>query len=295
MYVHKNINGIESRLITFGDPFERSGSEVIVVITGSPGIPEFYREFAQELHSCTRLPVCVLGHAGHDTIDKAKHIKPNLYNLDSQIEHKLDFIVKHIDKDSKFHIIGHSIGAWMLVELLNKNDYLIERICSVNLLFPTLQKFSDTTNGKYINNIVRRFPGLMLLLFCVTQWVPAFVRLFLIKLFIISASWPSHYVDRINLYLNPLIQEKSIALACESLERVSELNYKSINKVKHLTNVVYSVEDGWVPMHHIADLKKFEPHITLVEVNVDHAFVLKHSALVGKIVSQLINDKADLK
>ena len=60
MYITKRLNKVETRLLTVGDPFKCS-SEVIVVITGSPGIPEFYSEFADQLHRCTQLPVCVIG------------------------------------------------------------------------------------------------------------------------------------------------------------------------------------------------------------------------------------------
>ncbi|KAJ8723996.1 hypothetical protein PYW07_007976 [Mythimna separata] len=187
MYITKHLNKVETRLITFGDPFQ-CRSEVIVVITGSPGIPEFYREFAEQLHRCTQLPVCVVGHAGHDEIKDEKEKYPRtwtLYNTEGQIEHKLDLLNNYFDKRAKLHVIGHSIGAWMLMELLHKNDHLIERLSSVNLLFPTLQNFSSTKNGKL-------------------------------------------------------------------------------------------------------DLKKFKPYVTLKQVNVEHAFVLRSSALVANIVGNLI-------
>ncbi|KAJ8713951.1 hypothetical protein PYW08_007571 [Mythimna loreyi] len=211
-----NINGL---VYVVGDPFQ-CRTEVIVVITGSPGIPEFYREFAEQLHRCTQLPVCVVGHAGHDEIKNAKEKYPRtwtLYNTEGQIEHKLDLLNNYFDKRAKLHVIGHSIGAWMLMELLHKNDHLIERLSSVNLLFPTLQKFAATKNGKLVNNFVK--------------YLHKFILLFL---FIIHA------------------------------------------------------QDAWVPMHHIQDLKKFKPHVTLKQVNVEHAFVLRSSAHVANVVGDLI-------
>uniref|UniRef100_A0A2A4JN28 Lipid droplet-associated hydrolase n=1 Tax=Heliothis virescens TaxID=7102 RepID=A0A2A4JN28_HELVI len=288
MYTTKRLNNVETRLITFGDPF-RCTSEVIVVITGCPGIPEFYREFADQLHRCTELPVCVVGHAGHDDLRYASAADTNksLYDIKGQIEHKLDLINNHFDKKKKLHLIGHSIGAWLLMELLHKNDNLTKRISSVNLLFPTLQNFSETKNGKLVNNLIRYLHRIILLFLFIIQLLPS-IRLLGIKVYLYLNSLPSYYVERITIYLNPLLQEKSMLLAYESMGRIRQLNIAAIKKVKHMTNVVYSPQDEWVPMHHIQDLKKLGPHFTLKQVNVDHAFVLKSSVLVGKVVSNLI-------
>lgn len=177
----------------------------------------------------------------------------------------------------------------MLMELLDKNDYLTERISSVNLLFPTLQKFSSTRNGKLVNNFLRFFHRFILLLLLIIQLVPT-IRLFGIKLFLYFNSLPSHYVNRIKIYLSPMVQEKSMLLGYEAMDRIDQLNTSVLNKVKHMTSVSYSEEDPWVPMHHIEDLKKFAPHVTLKRINVDHAFVLESSVLVANVVANLINN-----
>lgn len=232
------------------------------------------------------------GHAGHDEIEDENEKYPRiwtLYNTEGQIEHKLDLFNNYFDKRAKLHVIGHSIGAWMLMELLHKNGYLTERISSVNLLFPTLQKFSATKNGKLVNNFVRYLHRIIILFLFIIQLVPT-IRLLAIKLYLYLNSLPLSYVKRITIYLNPRLQEKSMLLAYEVIDRIHELNTTAITKVKHMTNVLYSAEDAWVPMHHIQDLKKFEPHVLLQQVNVEHAFVLKSSELVANIVGNLINN-----
>lgn len=57
---HK-FNEIETHLITWGDPFNCNGADVILCVTGNPGIPDFYEEFGSVLHERTKLPVCVVG------------------------------------------------------------------------------------------------------------------------------------------------------------------------------------------------------------------------------------------
>lgn len=55
------LNHIQTHVITYGDPFNCNGKDVIVCITGNPGIPDFYIEFADELHKSTGLPLCIIG------------------------------------------------------------------------------------------------------------------------------------------------------------------------------------------------------------------------------------------
>ena len=65
------LNHVQTHLIIYGDPFECDGKDVIVCITGNPGIPDFYIEFAAELHKSTGLPLVVIG--------KSFSNKPNLW------------------------------------------------------------------------------------------------------------------------------------------------------------------------------------------------------------------------
>lgn len=53
----------------------------------------------------------------------------NLYNLAGQIEHKVDLFNNHIDKQSKLHIVGHSIGAWIVLEMVGYWTELHLSIC----------------------------------------------------------------------------------------------------------------------------------------------------------------------
>lgn len=59
--IYKIINKVQSHLITWGTPFNSKGSDVIICITGNPGITDFYQEFGANLHENTKLPVCIIG------------------------------------------------------------------------------------------------------------------------------------------------------------------------------------------------------------------------------------------
>ncbi|KAF9794994.1 hypothetical protein SFRURICE_011125 [Spodoptera frugiperda] len=289
------LNHIQTHVITYGDPFNCNGKDVIVCITGNPGIPDFYIEFADELHKSTGLPLCIIGHAGHDVVpDEASSVlkgQEHLFDLDGQIKHKLELINNYVDKQSKLHLIGHSIGSWLILELLKDNENLTMRLKSVNLLFPTLQKMAETRNGKFLNGFLRKLHNFVLLLYVLVHLLPSVIVKFLVAIYLKVYALPSHYTEYIFKFLNPNVGEKVLFLAYNEMDRVKSLNFEAINKIKHLTNVIYSKSDNWAPISYMEDLYKYQPELTMKEVDIDHAFVLKSSERTAEMVMQFIKTK----
>ncbi|CAG9581663.1 unnamed protein product [Danaus chrysippus] len=101
MRLNKTLNNVNTPILTWGNPFEANGKEVIICVTGNPGISDFYIEFAEELHKTLNLPVIVVGQAGHEfSVDNEAISEKNkdLYNLQGQLKHKLDLIENYVDK-----------------------------------------------------------------------------------------------------------------------------------------------------------------------------------------------------
>ncbi|KAF9421371.1 hypothetical protein HW555_002586 [Spodoptera exigua] len=65
--------------------------------------------------------------------------------------------------------------------------------------------------------------------------------------------------------------------AYDEMDKVRNLNLEAIDKIKHFTNVIYSKTDNWAPIPYMEDLYKYQPELTMKEVDIDHAFVLKSS------------------
>lgn len=231
------------------------------------------------------------GHAGHEeSLSRTK--KHIMFNLKDQLEHKLDLIENCINKNSKIHLIGHSIGAWMIVELLHKNSHLIDRVSSVNLLFPTIQKMAESSSGKFVNNVLRRIYKFVVFLSTLLYLLPKQVLSYIIGVYLCIKSLPPNLNSAIMKILNPDVLENVFHLAFNEMDTVVSLNIEGMHRIKHLTNVVYASHDGWVPVEYMEDLKQFTPHLRLREAhNVDHAFVLKSSKEVAGIVAEFINTK----
>lgn len=220
----------------------------------------------------------------------------HLFNLDGQLKHKFELIYNYLlKKNSKIHLIGHSIGAWMIIELCHKNKKIIQRLSSVNLLFPTIHKMVQSRNGWIVDNIYRRVWFLILLLCMFVNFLPRFIIKYVIKLYLSIQSIPYTYIDIIYKLIHPEVIEKVLFLAFNEMDTVKALNVQGIEKIQHMTNVIYGFNDNWAPPEYMDELKIFEPHLQLQGVNVDHAFVLRSSEKIANMVSDFINLKKSRK
>lgn len=229
------------------------------------------------------------GHSGHDVPDKQSYnINQHLFNLRGQVVHKYEFINNFIDN---IHLIGHSIGAWMIIELLYSNPNLITRIKSINLLFPTVQHMAVTQNGKFLNKIIRKLHIVVMFFMYLLYLLPDCIHTLFIKLYLKYNSLPEHFLLRIKKLINPFVMEKVLLMSYDEMDSVVNLNVQCLDKIKHLINVIYSIRDGWAPISYMEDFKKFQPELTMEAVNINHAFVLKSSEIVAEKVANNINKK----
>lgn len=102
----------------------------------------------------------IVSHLGHSTGPHTKYQKDpdRLYSLHEQIQHKIrcfDILRSENAADTKFILMGHSIGAYICAEVLKKRqDQGIERLIA---LFPTLREIALTPNGVSISVSLCRF------------------------------------------------------------------------------------------------------------------------------------------
>lgn len=95
-----------------------------------------------------------VSHLGHSTGPHTKYQKDSnrLYTLQEQIEHKIrcfDILRSENAEDTKFILMGHSIGSYICAEVLkNRHDMGIERLVA---LFPVLREIALTPNGVSIS------------------------------------------------------------------------------------------------------------------------------------------------
>lgn len=119
----------------------RSIDKRIIIIPGNPGICDYYLTFAIALFQATgaRWTIECIDHAGHSGLE------PNIYILQQQIQHKIDYITQWIPKSTNLILIGHSIGAHIAIEIMKSLPDA--RITRSFLLFPTIERMAISPNG----------------------------------------------------------------------------------------------------------------------------------------------------
>ena len=80
-------------------------------------------------------------------------------SLQEQITHKKIFLEEHIPPHSKIILIGHSIGAYVILNLL-KNCHRVSDITKAILLFPTVERMAISPSGRYVTPMVTYFKWL---------------------------------------------------------------------------------------------------------------------------------------
>lgn len=60
------VNNVPTRILTWGTWVEdlKDDENLVFVITGNPGVVDFYEQFLEELHKNLKMPVWAVGHAG---------------------------------------------------------------------------------------------------------------------------------------------------------------------------------------------------------------------------------------
>jgi predicted alpha/beta hydrolase family esterase len=73
--------------------------------------------------------------------------------LEGQIRHKLTFIRDYLPKDVKLILIGHSIGCYMILKLLD--DLESHQVLRCFMLFPTIERMAESPKGQVATPLLK--------------------------------------------------------------------------------------------------------------------------------------------
>uniref|UniRef100_A0A663MMU3 Lipid droplet-associated hydrolase n=1 Tax=Athene cunicularia TaxID=194338 RepID=A0A663MMU3_ATHCN len=99
---------------------------LFMIIPGNPGLAGYYRTFIQALYCGLnqQYPVWVVSHAGHCKPPSDIKELEDVFGLNGQVEHKLNFLKKNVSKDIKLVLIAHSIGCYITLEMMKRASEL---------------------------------------------------------------------------------------------------------------------------------------------------------------------------
>ncbi|KNC34320.1 hypothetical protein FF38_05989 [Lucilia cuprina] len=302
-----NICNVPTHIFTWGGWIEESMEdvkEVAICITGNPGLPGFYTEFCGELHKRLdeKMPVWVIGHLGHDdppesSLREVPQLKGNeeIFDLEGQIRHKIEFIEKYVPSGVKIHLMGHSIGAWMILQML-QNDSVRKRVKKCYLLFPTVERMIESSNGWIFTKIALPLYSVFGFLITLFNRLPELLRIFLIQIYFWFSNIPNYFIGTALKYTKASVCEKVVFLAEDEMARVRGLQKDIVRAYLDLLKFYYGTTDGWVPVKYYNQIKEQFPEIDAVldTKKIDHAFVLRHSKPMASIVGDMIIENSEI-
>lgn len=95
-----------------------------------------------------------------------------------------DDIQAHVSESARLIFIGHSIGCYTILEVLDQmSSQMRERVSKAFLLMPTIEYMRETPNGKRLTFVSRYFPWLIYFLSFIISILPDSIKEFLVDRF----------------------------------------------------------------------------------------------------------------
>ena len=152
---------------------------LIFFLSGNPGLISYYEPFLAHLRDLlessttegSQFHICGHSFKGFELSPDAPQPSQPL-GLEDQIKHQERILAHHVKnrqiskgKTPKVILIGHSVGAYMLLEMIQRHWSMVEQndvedfdLIGGILLFPTIENIAQSPMGR-IAKVGLRFPG----------------------------------------------------------------------------------------------------------------------------------------
>jgi hypothetical protein len=249
----------------------KSQQDVILVVSGNPGIPGFYKYFAKEINTRFSKPVLICGLGGHSLT--APWWSP--LSLEGQVEYFQALIgeIKTISPNIRISLVGHSIGSYFCLQMTK-----FFRFEKVYLLFPTISNMAKSDNGKQLfYHIVVWLRYLVNVAFFLCEFLP--LSLMDAVIHYLEVMEPSVH-DLHDMLIPQLIQARLLNnvfyLLKHELAEVLEMDHTLIEKNIGILHFYYAKHDPWVPSDVPTIMKeKYGSRVDIDLNGVKHAFVTR--------------------
>ncbi|XP_005093721.1 lipid droplet-associated hydrolase isoform X2 [Aplysia californica] len=294
------VGEVETSLLTLGHFRDASSSEdakrvLFLIIPGNPGVPTYYEDFMQELYShCEgQIPVWTVGQAGHVqppdqslSFSDVFSTRDDIYSLKAQIEHKVTFIRENIPPDVSLILIGHSIGCYMILNMLEHLPS--SQVLRCFMLFPTVERMATSPQGQAMTPVLRYLRWFLVAAALFVVMIPMSIRRPLIEWHFRRADCPPCLYDGVVRTLTPWTANFASYLAKVEMNEVTELQEHLIKKHLKKLSFYYGTRDHWAPVQYFYDLKTTFPDVDarLCSLNLKHAFVLETPE--GKAMAKIV-------
>ncbi|XP_013378108.1 PREDICTED: lipid droplet-associated hydrolase isoform X2 [Chinchilla lanigera] len=218
----------------------------------------------------------------------AQEIK-DTYGLRGQIEHKIAFLRTHVPKDMKLIFIGHSLGCYIILQILKHAPEL--PVIHSFLLFPTIERIAETPNGRIVTPLVSWFRyAFYAITYSVLKPCPDIVKSWLISIVFQVINLKTEF-PLTNVF-QPFCLVNIVYLAAQEMRNIMKRDDEIIKEHLSKMTFYYGTIDRWCPTQYYEDIKKDFPEgdIRLCQKNIPHAFVLRFSQDLAEMIAAWVKD-----
>uniref|UniRef100_A0A3P8WDC6 Lipid droplet-associated hydrolase n=1 Tax=Cynoglossus semilaevis TaxID=244447 RepID=A0A3P8WDC6_CYNSE len=214
--------------------------------------------------------------------DGSSAVERDVFGLVGQIEHKLAFLKKHVPRETNLILIGHSIGCYIILEMMKKDPEL--KVLRAVMLFPTIERMAQTPQGKVMTPVLCQLRYLGYLPLFLLSLLPDSLKYSLIKLVLSGI----HSLDL--SVIRPTVTN-AMYMGGQEMKAVLDRDNRTIKENLDKIIFYYGAKDHWCPVQYYLDMKQDFPHgdIRLCEREFRHAFVLDAGSEVSKMVAEWIH------
>lgn len=218
-----------------------------------------------------------------------------LYNLQGQLDHKIDFVNRFIPKSVNVYLIAHSIGAKICLDLL-KHKQFSDQVRHVYLMFPVIERLGESRSGKLVPTFKRYF-FLLRASYNLFALLPMSWRRAIVRWRCRKEGIPEKFLEICIANTNPSVLDRIWFMTLDEMEKVKEIDHETVQNNMNKLKLYYGVEDGWVRNEAYQEITEKFPGIDaeLCNQGYAHAFVLNTSKEVASMVSQWIRQIQKIK
>ncbi|XP_021347211.1 lipid droplet-associated hydrolase-like [Mizuhopecten yessoensis] len=311
------LNGVTTHIVKCGYWLQTSTPTnrlLFLIIPGNPGVIQYYERFMECLYWASEgeVPVWGVSHTGHvyDPSNLAKRSSPSQhesqssrpstdslnngqhadepFTLKGQINNKIEFINKHVPEDVRLILLGHSIGCYMILKMLDALSP--RRVFRCFLLFPTIERMAASPNGTVATPLLRWLRWLAVGAAHSISFLSPRVKYRLV-LWHFGANKTSNNIPEC-IYnatmeiFTPSCLANVLFLANEEMQQVDKLDADLVSRHADKLCLYYGQSDSWCPREYFYNVRdrKLKCDIRLCNRGYEHAFVIKASDEMADIV-----------
>ena len=284
-----DVNGVPTHVFSLQTTSRNEA--LLLVVPGSPGMGHFYVPFATRLFQLGggAYDVCVVSHAGHSpgTCKRKDELETGVrdfYSLEEQVAHKLAFIEDRASHKESLYLIGHSIGCYMILNMLLK--LASSRVKKAILLFPTIEKMSLSPNGRVYRPFLTTLRPAFVSAVWILSYFPEFLKRPLLRYWFYST--PTKHLDSMCQAAVNIDNRSIYNILCMAEQSLNEVKLPAEAVCDNIEKLVfyYGVGDNWTLESCYEDMVKRFPDkdVNLCSSGHSHAFVFTASDEMAEFV-----------